>query len=308
MIENQTVFILGAGAHCSYEFPSGEELKSEVISAVKASINAQNDNSFLVMPQYGAAKNEEVQSARCKSFALALENAGHASIDAFLNSNQHQLGFQPIGKGAIAQVLLEYEKKAKLGGKDDWIGYLFKVLLDGVKSADELIEKNKIGFITFNYDRFLEIYLHTKIKYSFGIEDAIALEVLKKIPIIHIYGTLGDFPRIEEGVSTAWVRASKGIRTIFDTEKNDSYIESAKELLSSAHTLCLLGFGYHRENIELLDLVNFAQEVKGIVCSSRFGIEDAEWDRYTKPFNTLNILAAHRSQMCLGALRTLPIF
>jgi hypothetical protein len=34
MINTQTVFILGAGAHVSYGFPVGKKLKSDIVSLV----------------------------------------------------------------------------------------------------------------------------------------------------------------------------------------------------------------------------------------------------------------------------------
>ncbi|MGZ8144125.1 MAG: hypothetical protein ACXWTG_08210 [Methylosarcina sp.] len=309
MIEFPTVFILGAGAHCSYGFPSGEKLKEEIVEAVQNSLKKEaHDRSFLVMPNYGVARVEDVQSNRCKVFAEALANAGQPSIDAFLNANRHQPGFQAIGKGAIAQVLLSYEEKGIQSSNDDWMKYVFQVMLEGVNSPSQLIELNKVGFITFNYDRLLESWLYRSIKYSFGIDDLKAFEVLNQIPIHHIYGKLGPFPVVNEPAPTAWVQASTGIKTIFDAEHDQSVLEASKELLKQAHTVCLLGFGFHRENIKILDLISIFK-TKGVFASSRYNILDAEWRRYTKPFEGISIHQTNNyTHMCLGTLRNLPIF
>lgn len=308
MIEAPTVFILGAGAHCSYGFPSGEQLKRQAAALVRESLRATDERSFLLMVNLAAARIEEVQPDRCEAFAEALSHAGQASIDAFLEANRHQLGFQSIGKGAIAQALLKYEQIDIPQSDDDWLDYLFKVMLDGIKSPQELIEKNRLGFITFNYDRLLERWLLRRIKYSFGLDDKDAYAVLQAIPIHHVYGTLGAFPYPAPINPRFWIQASKGIRTIFDTEKDEETLNAAEALLASAHSICLLGFGFHRENIDLLGLVDYTRTCKGLVASSRFEILDVEWRRLTKPFKDIQIHHAHYDHKCLAAFRHLPIF
>jgi len=305
MIESPTVFVLGAGAHCSYGFPSGEELIAKAISAVKA-----DEGQFLALENIGAAKLQEVQPARAMAFADALTQAGQSSIDAFLNANRHQVGFQPIGKAAIAQVLLEYERKTFPRSDDDWLTYLFRVLLDQVNSPAELTERNKIGFITFNYDRFLELWLHERIIHSFGIDEKSALDVLRRIPIYHVYGMLGEFPISNTTGQYDWLHASTGIRTIFDTGHDESTLDAAKNLLANAHVICLLGFGFHRENIDLLDLSDHGHNCPGIVASSRYGITDEEWRRLMKKYFPHRIVTKSDSvdQKCLDTLRHLPIF
>lgn len=308
MIESPTVFVLGAGAHCSYGFPSGEQLKGLVSQAVQDSLRQSQYESLLLMPSMGTARDEEVQPDRCKAFAHALSNAGQASIDAFLNANRHQLGFQTIGKAGIAQVLLKYENTDILESDDDWLNYVFRILLDGISSPSEFTTRNNISFITFNYDRLLESWLHHRIKYSFGIEDDPALQILREIPIYHVYGMLGQFPITDGSDPTAWIRASNGIRTIFDVDHDEPVITAAKEVLSKAHSICLLGFGFHRENIEILNLVSYARACEGVVASSCYDIRKTEWQRVTRPFQGVRIINSQYPYKCLEALRELPVF
>ena len=310
MIEEPTVFILGAGAHCSYGYPSGEALKSECATHVRRSLEKSEATSFEQMVIHGVATQEQVATDRCNAFAEGLQEAGQASIDAFLNANRHEVGFEVIGKGAIAQVLLGYENKSTEGtGDDDWLSYLFKVMFDGVNSREQFVEKNKIGFITFNYDRLLEKKLHRVIKHSFTLDDATALESLQKIPIHHVYGTLGPFPYVPDSDPTGWINASKSIRTIFDAEHDQATLSAAKSLLSGASILCLLGFGFHRENIELLDLVKYINSpFERQVFSSRYQVTDPEWDRLTRPFSSAEIMKSDEYKRCLETIKRLAIF
>ena len=307
MIEDPTVFVLGAGAHCAYGFPSGEQLKAMAVTAVRQSLVVGNESSFRTMTEHGAATPDEVLPARCEAFAEALENAGQPSIDAFLNANRHQLGFRAIGMGAIAQVLLHYESQGIPNSGDDWLYYLFKVMLDGVSSAEELIERNKASFITFNYDRLLEMWLFKRIKYSFGLDDEVALDTLRRIPIHHVYGMLGTFPSNSNQLPHAWVIASRGIRTIFDAERDETALDSAKALLASSRKICFLGFGFHRENLQLLGLASYVNGDR-LVTSSRYDILGVEWSRLTREFPGSTIQYAHWTYKCLDAMRHLPLF
>ncbi|PPD40455.1 MAG: hypothetical protein CTY16_17405 [Methylobacter sp.] len=308
MIENNTVFILGAGAHCSYGFPSGEELKSEIVQLVKKSIRVQGDKNFAHLIKRGGATFQEINEERLETFAKALAIAGQGSIDAFIEANKHQIGFQKIGKAAIAQVLLEYERNSTLeNNDDDWLSYVFQILIDGVSTPEQFIKNNKISFITFNYDTYLEFWLCEKIKYSFGIDEKSALDVLNQIQIIHVYGNLGVFPNNDDNDQYIWIKASQNIKTIFETLEDDTQIEKAKKLLETAQAICLLGFGFHRENIELLDLSHYIGNC-ALVCSSRYRISQIEWSRLTRPLPQDKIKAAGDSYQCREALRHLPIF
>jgi hypothetical protein len=307
MIERATTFVLGAGAHCSYGFPSGEKLKSEVAATITASLDS-DVNSLSRLVSAKRAEQGEVSNQRCKAFAHALVNSGQPSIDAFLNANRHQPGFEIIGKAGIAQTLLNYEAHHKPDDADNWLKYLFELMVDGISSADELVRDNKIGFITFNYDRFLESWLHERIIHSFGLSEGAALEILNRIPIHHVYGMLGHYPNSPSSDPRVWIDASAGIKTIFDSESNPEILEGAKKLLRDTESICLLGFGFHRENIEIIDLPEHAKRCDGRVSASRYELTSQEFDRLTRTLAGAGIKAPHESQKCLQALRQSHIF
>ena len=182
-------------------------------------------------------------------------------------------------------------------------------MLDGVSNSDQLTQCNRISFITFNYDRFLESWLFNCIKHSFTLPDEKALDVLSRIPIYHIYGTLGEFKNVAARSPFDWAHASKGIRTIFETEEHDqTLLAKAKDHLSRAQRIGLLGFGFHSQNIDILDLVSIVTNSSAIVASSRFGIMHEEWIRYTRRFPNGRISVTDDSYKCLGALRNFPSF
>ncbi len=292
MIEKNTTFILGAGAHIPYGFPSGEGLKEQVVEYLK-----KNPDCLLWAPHYsdGLILASEVQRENCIKFANALGGSAQASIDNFMEANKGVDGFLTIGKAIIARILLDCESKQirenpdiknNLINNDLWLEYLVKQrMIEGVHSPDRFIE-NKISFVTFNYDRYLERRIYSYIKNSWvHLEENQALHLLNKIPIIHVYGSLGEFdpnqpyidPQNTHPYSSAWMTALRGIKTIHEAQDNDSFVKQARKYIGESVTVCLLGFGYHKENIELLDLPRiFDNSPKPKIIASRFGVTDVE--------------------------------
>lgn len=315
VIENPTVFVLGAGAHCSYGFPSGEILKEEVAKQA-CGVVAMDEKRLLrgITPELSDSYMREVGTR----FSDALKNSGQPSIDAFLDAHRDQPYYDVIGKATIAYILLDMEKKVLFDGEkskkpkatdgDDWLGYLFEQMMEGVRTPAQFAE-NKVRFITFNYDRLLETWLHARIQNSFSLDTEGARKVLETIPMHHMYGRLGAFlPDRSEDYVTAY----RGIRTIFDAQHDESVLELIKSLLSKAYTICILGFGFHTENVELINLKAYLPNRPNdqrIVASSRYGITATEWERMVrKHFPEGTIRTAIESHKCLDALRNLPIF
>ena len=106
----------------------------------------------------------------CDDLANRLDQINPLVIDYFLEQNQT---LQSIGKLMIAWVILEreanhfetsknYNRPQPSNAKDDWVRFILHALLDNCKSIDHLC-KNKVTFITFNYDISLERNLYTRL-------------------------------------------------------------------------------------------------------------------------------------------------
>lgn len=305
MITTPTIFILGAGAHCSYGFPNGEQLKKEALQFLyKKDFFAYNSGHLVRAGVIADASY--VSDHRLENFIRALTYAGQPSIDAFLHANRAQPGFSAIGKVAIAQVLLEKEKSLPgADGDDDWIDYLFKLMIEGAHDPETFL-KNRVGFVTFNYDRTLERWLFVKIQHSFGLNEEESLKVLKAFPILHVYGDLGEFMPYDTPFR-AWLAACQRIRTIFEVDETYPPLHQAIELLKKAERVCFLGFGFHNENIKVLDIPNSMSHMKMIVAS-RFGVTNMEWHRLSAPFTGQKIHGSSQHQRCKETLRNSQLF
>lgn len=311
LIKHKTVFVLGAGAHMSYGFPSGLKLKDEVAHLLRNARNRDDGKDLLALVRLGKTGGKMLGYKTCHLLADNIAASGQPSIDAFLNNNGHVEGAGVFGKAAIAQVLRTYEdnKGVLPHSDDDWISYLIAEMGLGVKgsgiaAAKQFAEGNKVGFVTFNYDRFLEkTFLH-RIIGSYGLDPTSALEILRSIEICHVFGTLGPLPY--DSNPTDWVDATDRIKLIHEAEEANDEVAQARRMLREAHNICLLGFGYHAENVSLIDLPEAVKASPGFVGSSAEGLTLTEWTRNTSRFVSGAI--TRYDGKCLPTLKNLRVW
>lgn len=165
---------------------------------------------------------------------------------------------------------------------------------------------NQVAFITFNYDRSLEHFLHSAIKARFGLTDETAASWLKDIPIIHPYGQLGYLPWQKEILAQSQIfRKELGIRNyepmmtaekiriaaagieIISEAKHDSVaLQTSQKLIKEAELIISLGFGYHPENMRRLGLERTTQgdPIRRPIRGCGFGLTQTEQTAIAKKY------------------------
>lgn len=254
-MEIKTTFILGAGASKPYSFPSGLELKNDIIQSLKD----KNSKYFTNLLEIGFTEIE------IKKFRESLYYCSTFSIDQFLEKNEKYI---QIGKSCIAQILLAKENARNLfETPNSWYQYLF----NKINQTFENIDKQNIAFLTFNYDRSLEHFLFTSTQNLFDKNDVDVADKIQKIPLVHLHGQLGylfwqdnqnfEIPyRInthENHITIEDVkRAANSIKIIsdnIDVNKDEQFI-LARQILKNSERIIFLGFGYNATNIERLEI------------------------------------------------------
>ena len=208
-----------------------------------------------------------------KTFVNIFSRSSITSIDKFLSLNPVLAYYGKIG---ITLSILSSEENSSFGVDiedpgEDWYSYLLNRMMEGLNKPDDYknFAKNKVAFITFNYDRSLEYILCDSFYHSFHqnrIEIERNIEKLIPFPIIHVYGVVtkfktSDWPEhdyknhyyenyllIEE--------LSKGIRCIGEERTGDSVKDQIKKLLPDYKRIFFLGFGYAQENFDAMGLLN----------------------------------------------------
>jgi hypothetical protein len=254
MFKGRTVFILGAGASKPYEFPTGYELVTDIVKNFtipeKIGLLHRSMEKFLVERKTDLVGNFE------KSLSKAMPN----SIDDYLEYHPEYL---EVGKAAIALALIPYEKEATLFNRNqsvDWYSMIVEVLRKDIES----LQNKKISFVTFNYDRSLDHYLFTQLRefLNLSLDDSNA--VMKKIPIVHIYGQIGSLPwqggqnirEYESKVNESIIQtAMQDLLVIHEANKVQNNFEEAQKLFQLCDRIIFLGYGYHEANNMGLNLI-----------------------------------------------------
>jgi hypothetical protein len=253
MIRRPTLLILGAGASVPYAFPSGRKLLDDICHGLRK----ENNQHFALLRACGFAPDLIAR------FGDALKRSGQPSVDVFLENRPE---FLLVGKTAIAASLIPYEVEDNLfqNGEGSWYQYLFQRLgptLDDVRESH-------LAVITFNYDRSLDRFLFLALRNSFNLTDEQVVGRMLNIPIVHVYGKLGELPEVggtaarpyrasEPGREAAEAFAAKdAIQIVAEgtSVEGVSAFGRAKRLISDAEVICFLGFGYLKENLDRLQL------------------------------------------------------
>jgi len=262
--EKYTTLILGAGASEHLKYPLGRDLVKDIYELK------------------GKIKESSWSENELNTFFDHLREYEPDSIDEYLGRQQkrNMTSQIDIGKFLISHVLKKNESKEKLFSNSGWYRILRNYLMDGVGN----FKKTKpLAIITFNYDRSLDAYLHHRYHErcsdkGISWEDSWA-ELQCKLPIIHVHGMLGSYPKIpyeEKFEGNDLLKLSKEIKIIHELTKikngfaNEEF-KLANEYLTKSDKIVFMGFGLHKENIERLNYFN-TKNMHGLLeISGAFG-------------------------------------
>lgn len=275
MINEKTVFILGAGASSPYGYPTGAELKEDIV--------LHSIENLLVYRQFFESETlaeKMIPRAMIQKFISRFENSRDLMIDYFLSTLDSE-DLIALGKIIIAASLVKYEKISRglrpVLQKDDWYSILFTKMAEGINKYSDyhVFSENNISFITFNYDRSLEYLLATSLSNKFNIGNQEIMKLLENIKIIHVFGRLLQLPHENNNEKYQYgcnfnfselASIAKGIKTINERTSID-YKEIYYEI-ESAKKIFILGFGFAKENLEILNLHNHIKGNKEVVCTA----------------------------------------
>jgi hypothetical protein len=328
MIKNDTVFVLGAGASWHYGYPTGEGLVDGVISmASRFSVYCQrrlaSHQIVQLIPEYvveridkskgtaGATRGWERVMEECLLLVNRLQTVRPLLIDHFLAWNE---SLRPIGKLMIAAVILECEA-AKVH-RQEWYRFIVHKLVYGCgKSAD--LFKNKVHFITFNYDASLEYHLFKALTSVDILEQADVQKFLTEDRIVHTYGCVHPgIPSEADFVEFAVARelasgspdlarefeprklfldrclsAAENLRTIdpHDKSEDEETLALANQWIDDAAVIYILGYGFDASNNERI----------GLRPTLKKGSDKVVMFTNFRDLNTINKKA---SRLCFGDL------
>lgn len=272
MITEKTVFILGAGASCPYGYPTGRELRDSICRKFENDLLKAYHTEKREHPDFFVNDRIDLAGNFSKRF---LEAGAGTSIDLFLArmSEGDKAKFGQIGKLAIAYYMLRAESESRFDEQmtdtskaEDWYAPFLNRLMRGLNSHDRFqeIERNKVTFITFNYDRSLEFYMHRCFTNNFSLPADYDVSRLGKdfLRVLHVYGSLAALPwqnTTGQGMpyrDPRWFglidTVADNIQTIY--EMTEPVHDAIKQEIREAKKLFFLGFSYAVENLRAIGL------------------------------------------------------
>lgn len=300
---DKTTIILGAGASKEFDLPTGIELQERIFSILEFGYSDYSrfqpaDPEFFNLIVRYCSRLEIDESALTDAAARIRSGLPLApSIDNFLDARRDDEYVIKLGKLAIAYCILKAESKSRLFQMsksnsirpikvtETWLAEMFKIICQG-NTKESLSETlSNITFIIFNYDRCIEEALPRMISVYFGIDLRESYGIADQVTIIHPYGSLGDLDRI--GIKDSGFGAVERLEdlkikqmsekiTLF-TEKMQDFgeLESISEALEHSALIIFLGFGFHRQNIEILGNSKAGWNAREII-GTRSGISDTD--------------------------------
>lgn len=301
MITKPIVLVLGAGASRPYNFPVGRTLLCDIVQKLKldSSNRPANQEFFnLVVNSAGCSGNEVF------AFRDALWNSNQTSVDAFL---EYRNDFLRIGKIAIAASLMPFEDPARMERDVDWKGKWYEELFKNMGSPLAQFKENNLSIITFNYDRSLEYFFTVSLKNTYGISEVDAIEMMREIQIVHVYGQMGSFPderpyRNVVNPNTVNLSADS-IQILHESNEDSENLRKAREILYEAEKIAFMGFGYLPVNVNRLRVGERLKHERKIYGTC-FNLGEAEINRAKSSIISMGrVEMASQEHDCLSFLR-----
>jgi hypothetical protein len=230
--------LLGAGASAHLGFPLGNDLRDEILKELRSLKNSPETD----LPEPIRSDAPLIEEFHDKMFY-----GNWWSPDAFL---EHHPKFLNLGKYLICKQLARCENMHGQGGRWGW----YEHLVDAIHSdTSSNLKHNKLSIVTFNYDRTIDFRLHMYVTHRFGHSKDDAWRIVQSaIPIVHVHGTLGDYPRWPLQDTTSLFERSRDIKIISEAQDSSPEFQRASELLNAADRVVVIGFGFAPRNVDRL--------------------------------------------------------
>ena len=303
------VFVVGAGA--SRDFGDSMPVSSSLAFNIEQHLDLEFSQggpdgpikSALTRARGGLSGAHRNAASRIRDSIFA-----KSSIDDLLHEWRDSPEMIEVGKIAIANAILEAERKSVLGptalGDPDkassairalrggWLSYLVQNLQPDRPRREIEEVFSQVGFIIFNYDRCIEQYLYWAFQNVAGMNPGNAARAVSHIPIVHVYGSLGPLPYaagqpldLPYG-SDAPIHQSvwKRIKTYTEEDHDRDNVASIHALFRNAARIVFLGMGFHQRN---LDLLFKAGDVRGDadMWGTAFGLSQPALEKLHRQFD-----------------------
>lgn len=221
-----------------FDLPSGAGLRDKICNIVNN-------------PEY---------STQDRAFAKRFLYSGSPSIDRWIMLHPEDRMLVNWGQRMIAEFIMGPEAWAAQSRTlyENWQGWVFHRWFQG--SFDHAPQ---LRFVTFNYDRLIEVAMFNMLKSCPSCTNEIAQQRLQSlVRVVHVHGTPESdliWTSVKADLVCSYTRsdyiqAANGIRLIRPTTDTVRAHQEARQILESAQTVIFLGFAFDEENLRAIGL------------------------------------------------------
>jgi hypothetical protein len=223
------------------------------------------------LPGVGMQSGPTEASAR-QAMKMVARGVGFApSIDVFLKMRSGDPHVVLCSKAAIATLILKCEQDAlsHLVPTDSvewfpaldmtWYQAFCEICFSDTEGPQQIEEAlSRISIVSFNYDRCIEQLVRTAIECLYSLPRVDATRLASKLKVLHPYGSLGPLPSgpgdagVSFGADVSTTNAGQMFDGIKTFSEQPSLADEIQQTTSAANNIVILGFGYHKPNVDLL--------------------------------------------------------
>lgn len=322
MFRAKTLFVIGAGASVEVGLPMGSDLLEHIVKLtnIRFEFNRQKTGDFAITEALKLILNEGREVAQLNAHLGAARQLGQSaqqalSIDNVIDALEDDK-VEMVGKLGIVRAIHNAEKSSGYFKKrgdyadeisipkfaDTWYSSFTKILTENVRKSGVSDIFNNLSVINFNYDRCLEHYIPFAISNYYGLHINECRELMSSLPIHRPYGIAGRLPWQDgDGPSIAFgggnvealAEVAQQVRTFTERVEEGEQLQSMRDAVSSAERIIFLGFGFHRQNVELIcqKVLNHAE-----VLATAYGISPSDQSVIEAELETAMEFEGHLNQ------------
>lgn len=306
----ETALVLGAGASKAFDLPLGSELRDQIARDLDikfkdwgrdlSSGSYEIVEALKVLNRSPEGRMGDINPHRTAAVEIAEAMPLSSSIDEYIERHRGDEKKAVCAKLAIAKLILDAERKSSIfieqnttrnrplaRASESWLAHFLRDATRGY-NKDELSEAFvNLTVVNFNYDRCFQHFTYNWLQDVYRLPEADAANIVRDIIIYHPYGRIAPLEWEDPSAGVGFGRGietykllnmAQRIRTYSEVFEPDSGLYQTRDRLRNVDAVLFLGFGFHKQNMEILSVEGSVREISLNCFATRSGISAPKWE------------------------------
>lgn len=322
----ETALILGAGSSKTFGLPLGSELRDKIAHDLELKFDDRRRGlisgshkiveALRLLMRTPEGRTGDINPHRAAAVEISDAMPLSSSIDEYIERHRDDGKKATCAKLAIAKVVLEAERASSIfskefhqrdgvlgGASKSWLASFLRDITRGFGPNDVSEAFRNLTVVNFNYDRCLEHFAYNWLQDVYRLQPEQAAAIVRDICIYHPYGRIAplDWECRSSGVNYGasldvrrLIQMAESIRTYSEAFEPDSGLSEIKERLKNVDSVVFLGFGFHKQNMELLSIESELNRGSLKCFATRSGISNPRWEIMKQRVSNAFAVPGHR--------------